>query len=477
MTLPANIESLSREDLLLTVVELFNENAELKTALHQQQLITEELRAAIEQLKRDNKREAAPFSKGSRVKNPRKPGRKPGSGDFSYRPAPAPESFTQAVIDVPVSEVVCPSCGGELAEESQYVVTLTDIPKDLRPEVKGYRVTRCRCLACGKKVRGQHPEVASDQYGATAHRIGERTKAVVHALHYGDGIPVRRVPGVIKELTGIKITQSAITQDAVKRAAASIGVEYQKLRASVQSSEHVNTDDTGWRLGGEAAFLMVFETTDASVYQIRRQHRNEEVREIIPADYQGVMSTDRGKSYEAKELEKVKQQKCIGHIQRSITEVLEKKRGGGRGFGVKLKGLLKEAVEVRQRYQEGEQAGYEEEAKKVKQEITNHLKPRHLSDADNRRLLKEIGRHHEQGNLLRFLDDPRIEPTNNRAERALRPAVIARKVSQCSKNERGAEAFSAFTSVVRTIAKKGVSTIAEGLNNIFQSDKQQAAPT
>ena len=67
-----------------------------------------------------------------------------------------------------------------------------------------------------------------------------------------------------------------------------------------------------------------------------------------------------------------------------------------------------------------------------------------MSDADNWRLQNELGWHDDRGNLLRFLDDPSIEPTNNRAERALRPAVIARKVSHCSKNVGGADAFSAF---------------------------------
>ena len=67
----------------------------------------------------------------------------------------------------------------------------------------------------------------------------------------------------------------------------------------------------------------------------------------------------------------------------------------------------------------------------------------------------ELGWQDDRGNLLRFLDDPGIEPTNNRAERALRGAVIARKVSHCSKTEGGADAFSAFTSVIRTLARQG----------------------
>ena len=51
----------------------------------------------------------------------------------------------------------------------------------------------------------------------------------------------------------------------------------------------VHTDDTGWRVGGESAFLMAFETEDATVYQVRGRHRNDEVREVVPADYAGVM--------------------------------------------------------------------------------------------------------------------------------------------------------------------------------------------
>ena len=65
----------------------------------------------------------------------------------------------------------------------------------------------------------------------------------------------------------------------------------------------------------------------------------------------------------------------------------------------------------------------------------------------------ELGRHDDAGSLVRFLDDPSIEPTNNRAERALRPAVIGRKVSQCTKNACGSRAFEAWTSVVRTLSR------------------------
>ena len=70
---------------------------------------------------------------------------------------------------------------------------------------------------------------------------------------------------------------------------------------------------------------MAFETEDATVYQVRGRHRNEEVREVVPGDHGGVMVTDRGRSYDAQALSGVRQQKCLSHVLRSISEVVETK--------------------------------------------------------------------------------------------------------------------------------------------------------
>jgi hypothetical protein len=63
------------------------------------------------------------------------------------------------------------------------VVSTTDLPPLPRPQGTPYRVAVCRCLLCGTQVRGQHPDVAPAQYGATAHRVGARAMAAAHGLH------------------------------------------------------------------------------------------------------------------------------------------------------------------------------------------------------------------------------------------------------------------------------------------------------
>src|SRR6188768_3295084 len=81
--------------------------------LHQATLI-EQLRAEIEQLRRGDARQAAPFSKGEPVPDPKNPGRKPGQGPFRRRESPAPGQLSEPPIDVPVAEADCPACGGPL---------------------------------------------------------------------------------------------------------------------------------------------------------------------------------------------------------------------------------------------------------------------------------------------------------------------------------------------------------------------------
>ena len=317
-----------RDELMGLVTQLQGQVAQLTAA-------NEELHEQVAELKRAGKRQAAPFSKGGRSSRPKRPGRKPGMGSFSYRKSPSPDEVTEPLVEVAVAEDTCPGCGGRLEHEGVRVVYATDIPPVPRPQVTGYRVQICRCRSCGKQVRGRHPDVAPDQYGASAHRVGRRVMAAAHVL-------------------------------------------------------------------------------------------------------------------------------------RSISEVVQTKRGRGRSFGNRLSRLLREAMELRQAYHRGEAADFAAEAERLRREATYHLRDRPMSDADNWRLQNELGWHHDRGNLLRFLDDPSIEPTNNRAERALRGAVIARKVSHCSKNVGGADAFSAFTSVIRTLARNGGDhSLVNGLCGVF----------
>ena len=298
----SELETKSHAELIKLVQELFTRVTKLE-------LENKQLRTELENLKRKQARVAAAFSRNTPKKNPKPSGRKPGIGLFKHRANPTPEEITNT-INVPAL-LNCPDCGNLLEFKKLEFAYVTDLPV-IKPIVTKYEFSVNYCPVCKIEIRGSHPDIAKNQHGATAHRLGHRIIAAGLALQFAFGITARKVPGVLEMLTNTRITQSTFTQQAVKQGnleSGIVGLKYQSLREAVQHSSVVNTDDTSWWLNGKSAYLMGFKTSSSLVYQIRSQHRAIEVLELIPSDYTGTLVTDRFVTYDARVFSNVKQQK------------------------------------------------------------------------------------------------------------------------------------------------------------------------
>ncbi len=436
-----------------TITRLQTENTSLKTQL--------------EKLKRQHAKSIpAPFSKGTHKTNPQPSGRKKGVGNFTYRTPPAVSEINR-FIQVQNQFLTCPDCAGTLVDAGTSKAWVTDIPEMIKPVVTEYEIKLKRCPCCSRIVRGFHEEVGHDQIGVSAHRLGARVKALSNWLHHDKNVSLRAVPGILKATFGIHTTQSALTKDALKHGRTDFLGLYEKLRNNVKTAIVTHTDDTGWRIKGNSAFMMAFKTPSEVVYQIRDSHTNVEVREVIGDDYQGTLVTDRFSSYDHAKLVSVKQQKCVGHIQRNLKEALETRLGRARDFPLRLKGVFKGAVRLHQRLRSGELSFSEVKSKgrRFQRELTKLLEERVLSKA-NASLRAGLAKHHARGNLLRFLVEESVEPTNNAAERVIRSSVRYRKVSGCSKTNDGARAYCVYKSLIETAKLNGRSGL-EFLTQVY----------
>lgn len=75
------------------------------------------------------------------------------------------------------------------------------------PEVRAFDIAFGKCTDCGRKYRGQHPEVAPDQTGATAHRVHPEVYALAHTLHDGYAMPQRKVARALKTFPGVTLAR------------------------------------------------------------------------------------------------------------------------------------------------------------------------------------------------------------------------------------------------------------------------------
>jgi hypothetical protein len=130
-----------------------------------------------------------------------------------------------------------------------------------------------------------------------------------------------------------------------------------------------------------------------TVYQIRPQHRNDEVRELIGNNFDGVLIPHRGRSDESGKLEHVEQQKCLAHVQKNLSEALAKQVGRPRSF--RPKELLREALLIWKKNKEDKITAeeYVPRAELVEKQVDSQLrKGRELTNENGATATSVFGR-------------------------------------------------------------------------------------
>lgn len=412
-----------------------------------------DLTRRLEEALRAGKRQAAPFRKGPPKDEPKTPGRKAGEahGQHGHRPPPPPEQVSEC-HEAPLPDA-CPHCHGRLVESETAEQFQTEIPR--RPIIRKFRIHIGHCTQCGRRVQGRHDLQTSDALGAAASQVGPDAQAAATLLHTQAGLSHGKVAAVFDALFGIDLTRGASAQINL-RAAKRLEPDYQLLLDDLRDSEQIAADETGWRIGGRPAWLHVWVGDRATAYGIDPQRSAAVLEQAIGADWDGILSHDGFASYQ-RFLEAVHQQ-CVGHVLRRARESLQTATRGAVHFPRQVIALFTQAVHERNRFLRGELSLEALQARR--DEFDDRLlalaRPRR-SVPEYDRLARHLWDHSEQ--WFAFLSDPTIEATNWRAEQAVRPAVVNRKVWGGNRTAAGAQAQGVLMSVLETCRRQAHSAL------------------
>jgi len=425
------------------------------------------LKKRIEELERRARKYAAPFSRETHTADPKPPGRRPGEGLFAHKAPPTPQQVTATVqVDTPNT---CPRCGftGPLIFTRHDKAWVTELAPQTAVSVTEYHVPVMECPQGHHAVRGDPPDLRADQVGRAAHRLGPLLHATLQTLHHEVDLPVRRIGRVMDLLGSLQITQSAITQAAQRLAADSglLAAHVGTLQVQVQQAPFVHHDDTGWRIGTQNAWVSTFRSADTVVFRANLRHTNVELREGLGQNFTGVLICDRFSSYDSHFLDGVKQQKCLAHLIRNADEVAAGEQGRpGRGelYGQRVAQVFRDGIRLHRNVTMSVYTWeeYAQQGEGLTLRLDALLNRAPLKSKANERLRLGILKQDVLDRLWRFLKDPDIPPTNNAAERSLRTVVMARKVSQCSKNAVGAQTYMHIKSTVETARLRGQDPVA-----------------
>jgi transposase len=413
-----------------------------------------ELEARLARLEKPPKtpdNSSLPPSKGQKSNEPPsvvKPPRKSRPG-FGRALDPNPDRVVECRLDA------CPHCAAAWAAEPQtpqQVYDRIELPP-VRPDVTRVRLFGGRCACCGERAVATAPEGLEP-----GSPFGKSIEAIAVYLHYAQAIGIERLRCLFAEMFGLSISEGALC-NMLARAQAPLEAAASAIASAITASDVVASDETSVRVMKKTQWEWVFVTALCVLHIIRPSRGADVVRTLFGEHRPRVWISD---SLGSQRGHSALWQMCLAHLLRDTQYAID---CGDDGFSPAFKRLLLRAIAIGRRRDTLRDTTLAQYQADLERRLTRVMAlPRRGEAAE--KLRRRIAR--DRAHLFLFVTDRAVSATNNACERALRPSVIFRKVTNGFRSEWGAQTYAAFRSVVST-AKVNDRSVLEELRGVLAS--------
>jgi transposase len=366
-----------------------------------------------------------------------KPGQKKGHKGLT-RPYAKPDKQIDVLKDR------CPDCGANLGSpfkiESKII---EEIPESQPITVTEYRIAHYKCPRCQKVV------AATDVGCPDEGKFGNNTIAQATLLKYEDRLPHRKIQNALNRLYGLNISPATIF-DLTRRAADAVQSEYNAILNRVRKAQILYIDETSIDVQGKKHWIWVFTTLSETFVVIRKSRGMKVLDEVLGRRFKGIIVCDGWKPY-AKFTKHI--QRCWAHLLRESKD-LALKNPEAVPIHEALKCIYERLIDALKN-------DPPPEVRRViwymaRAMLTRLIKGEYENE-DIRRLMSKICNGFEY--WFTFVIHPDVEPTNNRAERAIREHVVQRKIIGTLRNDKGTSIHERIMTVLATWAQQGLDSL------------------
>lgn len=303
------------------------------------------------------------------------------------------------------------------------------------------------CPCCGDITH--HPIPAA----LRADTFGPRLAAALSYLAGCQHVSTRGLEEVAQVLLGVPISLGSVValQGQMSRA---LEAPCERLAEEVKQAPVKYVDETGWKQAGQRRWLWVAVTAAAVYFLVHRRRSKEALHALLGSEPLGVVVSDRWSAYQGIDLSR--RQVCWAHLRRDFQAMAEAGGKAGR-VGEHLLMLTGVLFDLWQKVRDGTRTRRwlrKQVEEVVRPDVADLLRQgsacRHAPSAGQCAKIREV-----EGALWTFAREESVEPTNNEAERALRPAVLKRKKSFGSHSEGGGLWLGRLLSVTQTLRRRG----------------------
>ena len=404
------------------------------------------LQAQLNQTSRHSSR--PPSSDPPHSEQPRRPRSKRRRGG-----SPGHLGHTRTLVPVDeVDEVVvikpaqCTQCQAPLSgdDPTPWRHQVIEIPP-IKPVVTEYQWHQLVCATCGEASRAPGPE------GVPSGTYGPRVQAMVALCTGAYRLSKRTTHQVMDEVCGVPMRVGTISP--LERATTeALAAPIEEARTYVQAQEVAHLDETSWRQGGKRAWLWVAVTSLVTVFVVRLSRGGQVARELLGETFSGILVTDRYSGYNWYPVRW--RQLCWAHLLRDFAAMRD--RGGASAeLGEALLAQAHQMFTWWHRVREGtlQRSTFRTYMSPLRREVERLLEAgRRGGVPKTAGTCQDILQRREA--LWTFVQVDGVEPTNNIAERSIRPGVLWRKGSFGTQSEEGSRFVESMMTVVSTLKQQ-----------------------
>jgi transposase len=362
-----------------------------------------------------------------------KPGQKEGHPGIT-RPQPEPTEHIESKLDA------CPHCHSSLGEPTRTERRIIEeIPEPQPVRVIEYISNHYWCEECNTEIIASNPDMPTEG------RFGKNVITMTVLGEFEDRLPIRKIRNMLERQYGLIISPGSL-YDFTQRACESMQREYATILQRIRDSPWVHIDETGVHVNCNKYWIWIFVTRTDSFIIIRKSRGLKVLVEVLSRKYNGTIICDGWKAY-PNFTDRI--QRCWSHLLRETRFVAE-----DHDEAILLdRGLRRLFHRVTGRIDEDPPP---EERNRIWREARATMKWYLKRYYENPIVLKLVAKiMNGFDHWFTFIRTPGIEPTNNRAERALRESVVQRKIFGTLRNTKGTHIREVIMSVLATWKLQG----------------------
>jgi transposase len=346
-----------------------------------------------------------------------------------------------------VTTAACRHCGTDVSGVAQIVCETYDHVEiaAIKPDITRVTLSGGTCPCCAKKFKAAAPQ--GFEPGSP---FGPNLRALVVYLRFTQGISFERLARLLSDILGLDVSEGALV-NMLAAARGSFAAQASLIRARLLSGSALESDETGVRVGKRNWWLWVFHHKDSAVFVADPSRGKGVVATFLGEWRPAFWVSDRYAGqlgWAAKE-----NQVCLAHLIRDAQYAID---AGDGLFAPALRHLLGRACRIGRRREQLADATLRTYAARLESRLDDLMRraPAHAAGVKLQRAIKKIRRH-----LFVFVTHRYIPATNNGSERALRPCVTFRKITNGFRTEWGARLYADIRSVIETARRRAIGAL------------------